>query len=239
MTQTSHAATRIPTNDFRMGSVIVRSALILRHHLPTFLIVSLIANLPILLFASPEATDAVGFEAFSDPPRATFGILLWAMFVFVAMGVLGNFAQAVLIHRAFQDMRLRGAVSLIESLNVSLRQFWPLIGLALVALLVVVGLVLIVPGVILATIWFVALPVCIVEQRGIFDELAPEPQIDRGPSLEVIWIDAPAPHPQHGRLVGWVLAECCRYARREHCRRLAVQYGLDRFHRSRPDRHVS
>jgi hypothetical protein len=162
---------RIPTNDFRMGSVIVRSALILRHHLPTFLIVSLIANLPILLFVSPEVADAVGFEAFSDPPRATFSILLWAVFVFVAMAVVGNFAQGVLIHRAFQDIRIRGAGSLIESLNVSLRQFWPLIGLAFVALLVVVGLLLIVPGVFLATIWFVALPVCIVEQLGISKSL--------------------------------------------------------------------
>src|SRR5215510_14561611 len=134
MTQTSYAASPIPTNDFRIGSVIGRSVSILRRHLPTFVIVSLIANLPILLFVSPEVTEPTGFEAFSDPPRATFSTLLWALFVFIAMGVLGNFAQAVIIHRAFQDMRLRGVGSLIESLNVSLRQFWPLIGLAFAAL---------------------------------------------------------------------------------------------------------
>jgi uncharacterized membrane protein len=90
---------------------------------------------------------------------------------FVSMGVLGNFAQAVMIHRAFQDMRLRGAVSLIESLNVSLRQFWTLIGLAFASLLVVVGLLLVLPGLILATTWFVALPVCIVEQLGLLASL--------------------------------------------------------------------
>ena len=180
MTETSNAATPIPANDFRLGSVIVRSASILRRHLPTFLIVSLIANLPILLFVSPETTDPLGFEDLSDPPWATFSSLLWVMFEFVSMGVLGNFAQAVIIHRAFQDMRLRGAVSLIESLNVSLRQFGILIGLAFAALLVVVGLLLIVPGVILATIWFAALPVCIVEQSGLSASLRRSRELTRG-----------------------------------------------------------
>jgi hypothetical protein len=171
MTDTSPAATHIPTNDFRLGSVIVRSVWTLRRHFPTFLIVSLIANLPVLLFVSQETTDPLGFEDFSDLPRATFSSLLWVMSGFVSMGVLGNFAQAVMIHRAFQDMRLRGAVSLIESLNVSLRQFWTLIGLAFASLLVVVGLLLVLPGLILATTWFVALPVCIVEQLGLLASL--------------------------------------------------------------------
>jgi hypothetical protein len=179
MTETSHAATPISTHDFRLGSVIVRSASILRRHLPTFVIVSLMANLPILLF-SPEITDPLGFEDFSAPPRSAFGNLLWVMFEFVSMGVLGNFAQAVIIHRAFQDMRLRGAVSLIESLNVGLRQFGPLIGLAFAAVFVVVGLLLVVPGIILATIWFAALPVCIIEQLGLSASLRRSHELTKG-----------------------------------------------------------
>src|SRR5215470_9256685 len=109
MTETSHAAIPIPTNNFRIGSVIVRSVWTLRRHLPLFLIVSLISNLPMLLFASPEASEPVDFEAFSDPPRTASSNLLWALFVFVTMGALGNFAQAILIHRALQGMRLRGS----------------------------------------------------------------------------------------------------------------------------------
>jgi hypothetical protein len=180
MTDTFPAATRIPTNDFRLGSVIVHSVRTLRRHLLTFLIVSLIANLPLLLFASPETAYPIGFEEFFDPPRSKFGKLLWFMFVFVSMSVVSIFAQAVMVHRAFQGMRLRGAVSLIESLNVSLRQFWSLVGFAFAALLVVVGLVLIVPGVILATIWFAALPVCIVEQVGLSASLRRSRELTRG-----------------------------------------------------------
>jgi Membrane domain of glycerophosphoryl diester phosphodiesterase len=180
MTETSHAATRIPTSDFRLGSVIVRSASILRRHLLTFLIVSLIANSPAPLFVNVETTGPVGFEDFSDPLQAAFGSLLWVMFQFVSMGMLGNFAQAVIIHRAFQDMRLRGAVSLIESLNVSLRQFGTLIGLALAALLVVLGLLLVVPGFILAATWFAALPVCVIEQLGLSASLRRSHELTKG-----------------------------------------------------------
>src|SRR5262245_44277484 len=203
MTQTSHAATHLPTSDFRVGSVILRSASTLRRHLPTFLIVSLIANLPILLFASSEDTDPLDFEAFSDLLGPTSSFLLWALFAFVAMGALGNFAQAVLIHRTFQDMRLRGPVRLIESLNISLRQFWPLIGLAFAALLVVVSLLLIVPGVFLATAWFVALPVCIVEQRGFLTSLRRSLELTKGHRWKLLGLILLLLIPG---LVGWLVA---------------------------------
>jgi uncharacterized membrane protein len=157
------------------------------------------------------------------------------MFEFVSMGVLGNFAQAVIIHRAFQDMRLRGAVRLIGSLNVSLRQFGILIGLAFAALLVVVGLLLIVPGVILATIWFAALPVCIVEQRGLSASLRRSRELTRGHRWKLFGLMLLLLIPS---LVGWgwVLAECCRNAPRGHCG--ALLFDTPRPYRRRPDRHL-
>jgi hypothetical protein len=85
----------------------------------------------------------------------------------VLMMVLSTLGYASVLHAAFQDMRGR-PVRLADSLNVALARFLPLIGLALLfGFLVTLGLVLlIVPGLIVYTMWFVAVPACVVERCG-------------------------------------------------------------------------
>jgi hypothetical protein len=138
-----------------MGAVISRSTSLLWRHFPTFFVVGLIASAPILLQSSTaERMDEIS------------GQLLWLMFILVWLMVFSTIGQAVVMHGAFQDMR-HGPVRLVDSLNVVLRCFWALIGLALAGLLAVLGLMLLmVPGLILSTLWFVGVPACIVEQLG-------------------------------------------------------------------------
>ena len=171
MTQTSLAVTSANTGDLRVGAVISRSRSMLRRRFPTFLVVGVIASLPILLLAFPETAESGDEEALSD--------LLW-MFILVLLMVFSTIGQAVIIHASFQDMR-RGPVRLVESLNVVLRRFWPLIGLALAGLLTLVGLMLlIVPGLILSTLWFVGLPACIVERLGPWTSLRRSWELTKG-----------------------------------------------------------
>jgi hypothetical protein len=93
--------------------------------------------------------------------------------------VFSTIGQAVVIHAAYQDMR-RGPVRLVESLEVALRALWPLAALALAGLLTVVGLLMIVPGLILSTLWFVVLPACIVEQLGPWTSLYRSRELTEG-----------------------------------------------------------
>jgi hypothetical protein len=85
----------------------------------------------------------------------------------VSVIVFSTLGEAVIIHAAFQDMRQR-PVRLVESLNVVLRRFLPIVGLGFVTtILMWLGLILlIIPGLMLYTIWFVGLPTCVVERRG-------------------------------------------------------------------------
>jgi uncharacterized membrane protein len=95
--------------------------------------------------------------------------------------MLSTLSYAIILHAAFQDMRRR-RVRLAESLNVGLRRFLPLIGLAFVAgFLVVLGLILlIIPGLILYTMWFVGVPACVVERRGPWTSLRRSRELTKG-----------------------------------------------------------
>jgi len=173
MTESSLAATRTRGNDFRLGAVIARSASVLWRHLLTFFVVGLLASLPVLLLVKPSAVGPVG--------PAPLGRWLWEMFAFGLLTVAGTLGQAVIIHAAFQDMRRTGPVRLVESLNVSLRQFWPLIGIILAAFLSVLGLIfLVVPGLFLSTIWLVGLPACLAEGLGPWTSLRRSQELTKG-----------------------------------------------------------
>jgi hypothetical protein len=178
MTQTSSAATTVNAGDFRVGVVIGRSRSMLWRHFPSFLVMGLIASSPILLLAFMQTAE--------PPDEEILGYLLWIMLNLILLMVVSTIGQAVVIHAAFQDMRRR-PVRLVESLNVALRSFWPLIGLALAGLLILVGLMLlIVPGLVLSTLWFVVLPACVVEQLGPWASLRRSRELTRGNRWKVL-----------------------------------------------------
>src|SRR5262245_31677826 len=161
MTDTSVAAGHFAEGDFRVGGVISRAASLLSRHFLAFFIVAVISYLPILLLGMPARMQAA-----TDPTdlAQALNALAWGIIGLVSLIVFSTLGEAVIMHAAFQDMRQR-PVRLAESLNVVLRRFWPIVGLGFVAtFLMWLGLILlIIPAVILYTVWFVGLQSCVVE----------------------------------------------------------------------------
>jgi len=126
---------------------------------------------PLLLI--PGAAGAV-----PDPGSISVGLIFLGVFL---MLVLSLVSQAVVLYGAFQDMRGR-PVNLGESLKVGLRRFFPILGLAIVLglALMLATFLLVIPGLILFTIWFVALPACVVEQLGPFGSMGRSSQLTKG-----------------------------------------------------------
>jgi hypothetical protein len=194
MTDASLSA-RFAEGDFRVGRAISRAFSVLSRNFVTFFIVTTVAYLPVLLLiwgvAEAVSGSGVGIAV------VVFGVLL--------LMALFMLSQAVVLHGAFQDMRGR-PVSLADSLGVGLRRFLPLIGLAVVMLLVAVagallvglmsflvgmisggliagilsGVLLVIAAVILLIMWFVATPVCVVERLGPFASLRRSSQLTKG-----------------------------------------------------------
>jgi uncharacterized membrane protein len=73
-------------------------------------------------------------------------------------------------------------VSLSESLQVGLQRFFPIVGLAIVmGIMVMLGFILlIVPGLILLTMWFVSTPACVVERLGPIRSLGRSSELTKG-----------------------------------------------------------
>ena len=175
MAHTSVAAAHFAEGDFRVGSVISRSASILSRHFLTFFIVTVIAHSPMILLArtlTPQPTDV--------DQAVRLGVA-WGLLGLVQLIVLGTLGEAVIVHAAFQDMQRR-PVRLAESLNVALRRLLPILGFAFVAyLLIWLGFsLLIIPDLILYTMWFVALPACVVERLGPWSSLRRSRELTKG-----------------------------------------------------------
>src|SRR5262249_10224520 len=144
------------------------------------------------LTPQPTDLDQVGYAVLE---------MAWGVLGLVQFIVLGKLGEAVIVHAAFQGMQ-RLPVRLAGSLNVALRRFLPIVGVAFVVVLLIefvvgvafdvyfsirygflenVGLILvIIPGLILYAMWFVAVPACVIERLGPWTSLRRSRQLTTG-----------------------------------------------------------
>jgi hypothetical protein len=153
---------RFAQGEFRVGGVLSRTWWVLSRNFFTFCLVTAVASLPDLLFTNPGQSR---------------GLIIAGALV---SDMMRRLSQAMLVHGALQELRGK-PVSLLRSLQVGCQRILPVIGLAICAsILTALGfIVLIVPGLIVATMLFVATPVCVVERL----ELDPLSSMERSAQL--------------------------------------------------------
>ena len=174
MTDASLTA-RFTESEFRVGRVLNRTSSVLSRNFLIFFVVTAVAHLPALLFFKSTTMSA---NASGSEIAVAFGMMIGGLLLMI---VLSTLSQAIVLYGAFQNMRGR-EVSLSESLQVGLRRFFPIIGLAfLVTLLgMLAAIALIFPAFILFTMWFVATPVCVVEQLGPWSSMRRSRELTKG-----------------------------------------------------------
>jgi hypothetical protein len=154
--------------EFRIGRAFSRTFTLLSRNFPIYFVVAAVGSVPGLLF---EKGNISGF-GHTGATLTIAGLL---------MLVLGPLTQATVLHVAFQDMR-GGRVSLTEAIRGTVGQVLPLIGLTIcIGVAIAVGLLLlIVPGLILMTMWYVVYSACIVERRGVFASMERSSALTKG-----------------------------------------------------------
>jgi len=162
-------------SDFRVGRVLGRAATILSQHFILFFLVGVVAAAPTVLLIQRNADAMAG----GGTPSVDLLIMI-GIGVVLAM-VLGMLSQAVMLHAAFQAMRLR-PVNLGDSLRVGLARVIPIVLLAFVmGFLLLLGFIaLVVPFFILLTMWWVATPACVVERTGPWTSLKRSAELTKG-----------------------------------------------------------
>jgi hypothetical protein len=163
MTEMTAQVGRFPEAEFRVGAVLNRAWRVLSRNFFPFFAVTAVASLPGVWFANPGHSR---------------GLILAGALV---GDMMGRISQAMVIYGAFQAVRGQ-PVSLVESLRVGSRRIIPVIGLAISAMvLAALGFaLLLVPGVIVVTMLFVAAPVCVVERLGPFSSMERSAQLTKG-----------------------------------------------------------
>jgi hypothetical protein len=173
MTNTSATVGTSPGGEFRVGQVLVNSLSILFRNFPQFLLLSGLASSPFLVVYASMFSAA----AQSGTPQISpiFFVALILGFILTAL------CQAVVLYGAFQVMRNQ-PFRIGESLSKGLARFLPVIGTSLcMGFAIAFGsLLLIVPGMILLAMFYVALPACVVERLGPFQSLSRSSELTKG-----------------------------------------------------------
>lgn len=169
-------------SSFRVGAVFSRAFELLFRDFGKFFGLSLIAWAPFLLLTLVAGGAQPGL-ARGVPPGGR-DIAGWAL-SFLGIGLLwmllSVLCQAIILYGAFEQMRGK-SFAVGESLQRGLARFFPILG---VIICIAFGgglsfLLFVVPGIIVFLMWYVAVPVCIVEGRGPIASLGRSRELTKG-----------------------------------------------------------
>ena len=150
---------------FRVGVALSKTFSIFSSRLGSFLLLALIPLIPVLVLTLLLLSGA---QKGSLGPGAGAVGALSGFLTFVLQIV----AQATALYGAFQQMGGR-PFSIGDSLSAGLQRSLPVIGVALLSGLgmVLAALLFVIPGIIVACMLYVAVPVCVIEKAGVFESL--------------------------------------------------------------------
>jgi hypothetical protein len=160
---------------FRLGDVFTKAFAIFGRRFVPFIILTVIAEIPEYLTLITLETSDVG-------PLSG-----WRMAAVVVNLICSPIATGAVVYGVIQELRGR-SFSLGESLQVALQRLLPMIGLAIcVGLLTgLATILLIVPGLMVACRYYVAMPACLAEQTGVFDSMSRSAFLTKGYRWQVL-----------------------------------------------------
>jgi hypothetical protein len=176
MTETTMPAAPVR---LRIGAVFSRSFELLFRDFFKFYVLAALAYLPLLATALFGANwqSAGGGAGFAG---AVIGMLA---------GVLTILSQAVILYGAFRQMRGQ-SFAISDSLRRGLARFFPIIGMIFcMGFAILFGLILlIIPGIIFAVMFYMALPACVIEQLGPISSLRRSAALTKGSRWRIFGI---------------------------------------------------
>lgn len=161
-----------------IGRVIQQTFAVLGRNFAPFLILAVVLiGIPTAVFYSVQGSALQPGLAVTDIGQR----VLWSMLGALVMGLAAVILQATIIYGTVSDLNGR-RVSVPDSLRAGLYAFLPLILIEIMmGLAIGLGLILlIVPGIMLAIAWCVAVPIYVVERRGILDVFGRSAELTRG-----------------------------------------------------------
>ena len=154
-----------------MGTVLERGVSVWFSNLPLFLGISLLCNLPLLLFfwwARGQAPEPI--------------TIVWTTLLAIFLqSIITTIVSGAVIRGVFEQLRGSRA-SFGDSIGVAVRAFWRMLGTSFEVGFIVMlfSLLLVVPGIMKMCSYFVAVPATVVEGTGMSESLARSKNLTEG-----------------------------------------------------------
>jgi hypothetical protein len=147
---------------FRIGPAMSRAFEVFKGNFGKFLLLTLITTSPALALKVFSAPMAAGIKAGNSTAITTVAVVGLVGFL------LQIVAQGACLYGSYRAMRGE-SFTVQQSLGVAFRRFFPIIGVAMLGgVLGMLGLMLlVVPGLIAAAMFYVSIPACVIENLGV------------------------------------------------------------------------
>ena len=168
------------TSSFRIGEVFNKSFSVFSRHAVPFIVLTAIAYIPLYIFAYLQAGRTGDIGA---------GTIIIGVLAFIGFLVCPVIASGAVVYGVVQDLRAT-SFSISDAVQVALGRLLAMIGVALcVGLICGLGtLLLVVPGVMLMCMYYVAAPVTIVEREGVFNSMSRSGALTKGHRWQIFGI---------------------------------------------------
>jgi hypothetical protein len=162
------------TAPFRVGVVLSKTFAVFGRQLGNFLLLTFVPLIPVLFFTLLRPAELP-----SGLP--TSNVNLYGILGGILTFVLQMVAQATTLYGAFQEMSNQ-SFTISQSLKVGLRRALPLFAVALSAGLAtgLATILLLVPGLIVLCMLYVAVPACVIEKLGVTASLNRSAALTKG-----------------------------------------------------------
>ena len=164
--------------------------ILLRNLLPFGIIALVITAIPVLIQLALEQSYVVDPEALpNDHSQNLTSLAGWGIAWWFLSLVFGQFLTATLIFGTVQDLRGE-RVRLSDCLTRALEVIGPVLGVAILATLAIglASILLIIPGLIVAIILYVAVPVAVVERPGVMESLGRSVELTDGYRWQLFFV---------------------------------------------------
>lgn len=170
--------------DFRIGRVVSRLFNALFANLATFLALAALLMIPMLLLTLYMTANLarVGMTAAGGIAPGGGWNFFWLIVIqFLVYLIAGYLLQAALVHGTISYLNDERS-SFGQCLSSAMKSALPLIGIAILSGLGMTlgGMLLLVPGIIVALMWFVVVPVRMVENTGITESFGRSRALTKG-----------------------------------------------------------
>jgi hypothetical protein len=153
---------------FRVGDVLSKAIAIYGRRIGPFIILTVIAQVP----------QYIALLAVGGPTAQSLGTRVALTVVNFACA---SIASGAIIYGVVQDIRGR-TFSVADSVRIALHRFLPMLGVAICTsiLIFLASILLLIPGLIVACIYYVSMPACIAEEAGVFESMSRSGALTKG-----------------------------------------------------------